>query len=247
MAIAQWFNSKLPSGLYGGPLKRSLAWCDKRFSLNNWYDKRIRMKLCMAPDAKSPQWVAEVYQLGSFCVALVLLVLAGFLPRWLSVIVAAFALYRPFEILIFAINWVFIHSDPLHSYKRSLVSFLINIAEVVVFCAAASLGFGFVTCSSYEGGPRLILAALYSSLRTTVTIGPTSLTTEPPNSLWSGILLMSQIAASFFLAIVVIAHLAGALRERLTTKNNAGPPAQPVVLPSKEPPIEFKPAPANPA
>lgn len=226
MSVAHWLDCKLPVGLYAGPFKRSLAWCDRRLSLNNCYKKCIRSSLGLADGAKSPPWVAEVYQIASLAAAVLLLVLAGVLPRGVSVVPAALALYRPLEILIFGINWIFVHTDPLHSHKRSLVSFLINIAEVVVFFAAAALGFGFVTCLDCHERPRLILAALYSSLRTTVTIGPTSLTSEPPNSSLSGLLLMGQIGISYFLAIVVIGHLAGALRERLSVKQSPRPQSE---------------------
>ncbi len=205
--MIQWLDRKLSAGLYRGPISRLVAWCDRSLSLNKLYKSYVRKRLCVPEGTKSPAWVSELYQCLSLGLAVVLLVVARFAPRWLSYTVATVALYRPLEILLFAVRWVFVHTDPLHSYKRSLAGFIINIAEVVVFYAAAYLGYGFVN------DPPLISTALYSSLRTTVTIGPTS-TAEPPGSWLAGTLIMTQIVVSYFLTIVVIANVVGTLRKK---------------------------------
>jgi len=205
--MIRWLDRKLAAGLYTGPVRAFIAWADRCLSLNNRFKKYIRRRLAVPEGTKSPSWVSEFYQALSFAVAILLLLVARFAPPWAGLIAAAVALYRPFEIFLFAVAWVFVHFDPLHSYKRSLAGFITNLAEVVVFFAAAYLGFGLIAC------PPRMSTALYSSLRTTVTIGPAA-TAEPPNSWLGGTLVIAQIVVSYFLTIVVIASVVGALRKR---------------------------------
>jgi hypothetical protein len=210
--MISWLDRKLGPGLYTGPVRRLIDWADRCLSLNSLFKRFIRTRLSEPEGTKTPSWVSEFYQLLSFAVAILLLLVARFAPPWAGLIGAAVALYRPFEIFLFAVAWVFIHTDPLHSYKRSLAGFITNLAEVVVFFAAAYLGFGLIE------RPAQMSTALYSSLRTTVTIGPAA-TADPPNSWLGGTLLIAQIVVSYFLTIVVIASVVGALRKRDEARN----------------------------
>ena len=55
----------------------------------------------------------------------------------------AFAGYRAWEILVYALKWFFVDPEVLHSYRRSVLAFLFNIAElsaaftVLGFCLTA--------------------------------------------------------------------------------------------------------------
>jgi len=135
------------------------------------------------------------------------LLLCAILPRWLSIIVAFIALLRPFDILMFWLQWVFLANDPVKSYRRSLAGLILNIAEIIIYFAATYVGFGLVS------GSQIIPTALYSSLRTSVTIGPIA-TLEPPKCPWSGLLIGSQIGISYFVIIIAVASVVGALRKR---------------------------------
>lgn len=128
------------------------------------------------------------------------------LTAWL---IRFMVLYRLFDITLFAVNWVFVHAPWLLSSKRSLVGFIINIAEVVIFYTVTYISFGCIDCSQAAS----TLAALYSSLRTTVTIGPIS-GYELPKHWLCVVFLMTQIVISYFLAIVVIADVIGLLPKR---------------------------------
>ena len=207
--MIKWLDRTLSAGLYTGPLRSLIDWADRHLSLNGVFKRFIRARLGVSAGTKTPSWVSEFYQLSSFVVGILLLLVARFAPPWAGLISAVVALYRPFEIFLFATAWIFIHTDPLHSYKRSLAGFIMNLAEVVVFFAAAYLGLGLIEC------PAHVSTALYSSLRTTVTIGPAA-TADPPTSSVGGALLMAQISVSYFLTIVVIASVVGALRKRDT-------------------------------
>ena len=132
----------------------------------------MKKRLGLTADESSPLWVSELYQLAALAVGVVFVVLCRYLPDPWRVAVSVLALYRPFEIVLFTTAWVFVRGAEAVSTKRSLVGLLVNVAEVVVGFAAAYLGFGCVQ------GAR---AALYSSLRTLVTIGPIG-TLELPQS-----------------------------------------------------------------
>jgi hypothetical protein len=205
--MIQWLNSKLGKGIFKGYFAPSVAWCASRLSLNSWWKQLVRSQLKIAGREKSPAWVSELYLCASFVAGVVFLFIVLFLPAWLACLLAAVALYRPFEIMLFTVDWIFTAKDPLHSYKRSLSGFMVNIAEVVVFFAVAYMGFGFL-----QGEPS-ISTALYSSLRTTVTIGPTS-TLEPPHCWFAGAVIIYQIAVSYFMVVVVVAAVVGSLRKR---------------------------------
>lgn len=154
----------------------------------------------------------------SFGVLLLLICSISFLGMyyWIYVnalylvwVLGVVALYRLFDITLFAVNWVFVHAPWLLSSKRSLVGFIINIAEVVIFYTVTSISFGCIDCSQSAS----TLSALYSSLRTTVTIGPIS-GYELPKHWLCVVFLMTQIVISYFLAIVVIADVIGLLPKR---------------------------------
>lgn len=206
-AAAGFLTAHFPRGLVAGPARRAFLWLYEHLSIGGRARVSVRAVLGVAATEKTPPVLAETYQLLALLAALVLMAVIGVLPRTWAQIVGVIALYRPFEILIVAINWLFIDRSPIHSYTRAMALFFINILEVVLFFAVAYVGLGCVR--SVDG----IGTALYSSLRTSVTIGPTA-TAEPPVSLCCGSLLVSQITLSYFLAVVVLAHAVGALRKR---------------------------------
>ena len=205
--MIHWLNSKLGNGIFKGHFAPCVAWSASHLSLNSRWKKLIRGRLSISGCEKSPHWVSELYLCASFVIGVVFLLIVQFVPPWLAYVVAGIALYRTFEIALFAADWIFTAKDPLHSYKRSLAGFMVNIAEVVVFFAVTYMGFGFL-----QGRPS-ISTALYSSLRTTVTIGPIS-TIEPPYCWFAGAVIMYQIAVSYFMVVVVMAAVVGSLEKR---------------------------------
>lgn len=208
----KWLDRNFKAGIFEGVFKNMILWCDNHLSCNNCFNKRVKAQLGISPKDKAPMWSSEFYQILSLAFAIVLLVATSIGCFWLSYLSATVALYRPFEIMVFAVGWVFAPKDPIHSYRRSLAGFIVNIVEVVVFFAVAYVGFGLVKgCSS-------ILTAIYSSVRIAVTIGPFT-NAEPPNSLFGGILIMAQIATSYFLVIVVVASIIGALKREQAQQN----------------------------
>jgi hypothetical protein len=138
--------------------------------------------------------------------------------RLINWLVRFIVLYRLFEITLFAVNWIFVHAPRLLSPKRSLAMFLVNIVEIVVLYPVGYLSFGCIDCSlpqvSIDCSPLIrLLTALYTSLRTTATLGPIA-THELPQHWPCGVILMTQIIISYFLTIVVIASVIGVVARR---------------------------------
>src|SRR4030042_3276399 len=76
-------------------------------------------------------WIAEVYQmvmLAIFAVALWQMPNATSQSVWLYVFVLG--LYRAWEIFVIGLKWLFVDEDPLHSHRRSLVCFFLNLLEI---------------------------------------------------------------------------------------------------------------------
>ena len=203
--IAKWLDQWVHAGIYRGPIKHFIERYEK-LSLNSALKRRIRTALNLTVE-KTPEWVSEIYQLLSFVIAIALLIAARFAPQPVGYIVGFVALYRPLEIFLFSLSWVFIDSGPVHSYKRSLAGFIVNLAEVVIFYSAAYIGFACIS------GKEPISTALYSSVRILVTIGPVA-TAEPPESILCGALIITQIIISYFLIVISVSSVVGALRER---------------------------------
>jgi hypothetical protein len=204
-SVLIWLTRSLPNGLYATVGRSLLAWCDSKLSVNTYLKGYVRKRLNIAAAERTPAWFSEVYQLTWIVFEGVLLYLSYVLIPSVAPAVAILALYRCLEILLFATGWVFFHASRIHSYRRSLTGFLLNVGEVVICFAAAGLGFRCAPASS-------VWQAVYSSLRTTATIGP--LSTMEPRSGGCFALMISQIGVSYFLAAVVLAGVVGSLRRR---------------------------------
>jgi hypothetical protein len=204
--IVKWLHQKLALGIYRGPFRRLVERCE-RLTLNRLLKRRVQTILGL-PDTDTPEWVSEIYQLLSLGIAIALLILARFAAPKIVFIVALIALYRPLEIFLFILNWVFVHSGPLHSYKRSLAGFMLNLVEVVIFYAAVYIGFGCMVPDQ-----TTICTALYSSVRISVTIGPVAMG-EPPACTLCTTLIVTQVVVSYLLIVVSIANVVGSLRKR---------------------------------
>jgi hypothetical protein len=201
--MIRWLNSTFPRGIYAGPIRSAVDWSESHLSLNRHLHRGVRKRLGLSADENSPLWLSELYQLGALAVGAGFLILAASLPHPWRVVPGMLALYRPFEIVLFTTAWVFARGATALSTKRSVVGLLVNMAEVVVGFAAAYLGFGCVRGAG---------AALYSSLRTLVTIGPIG-TLEPPQCGRCGSIIAGEIVVAYYLVVIIVASTVGALRE----------------------------------
>src|SRR5574341_867537 len=194
-------DSLLPNGFYRGRVKGLIQWLEK-LTCGYWMNMLVRE--CLGKT--DLEWPAELLQTISLAFGILLLAILRYSPvsqSLVTILIWLIIFWRVGEVFVFALNWVFVHTGPVISYKRSLAGFGINIAEIVVYFAIAYLQAKCVKTPS-------IFSALYSSLRTVVTIGPDNVV----QSGYCGALIIIQIAVAYFLAIVVIAIIVGSLNKR---------------------------------
>jgi hypothetical protein len=94
-------------------------------------DKLKKFTMTIDGQTKLHPIVAEVYQL--FMLAVIVMALwqmpnaAG--QVWWCLFLGV-ALYRGWEILIIGLKWLLVDEAPIHSYRRSLVCFALNLLEI---------------------------------------------------------------------------------------------------------------------
>jgi len=184
-------------------------------SLNHWLVKGAQW--VSARRTRQFALLSEVYQLIFLAAVPGLWAWLFLRPRQVPWI-AGIAIYRLWDIFTFALRWAIVERGaPLISKARSLMGFLLNLVEVVLYYAIATAALNCLTSAAEELPPiPKILAATYSSLRTVTTIGPSSdIVLEPLNHNHGrecGVLLTSEVVIAFFLIVVVITSLLGAVR-----------------------------------
>ncbi|MCR4347094.1 MAG: hypothetical protein NUV55_07835 [Sulfuricaulis sp.] len=210
MGLINSIHNKIPDGIYRTYIKNLVSWLQV-FSLNYHFKRYVRKTLNPDSDInkiKTAPWASELYQICAVLFALVLLIfVAPNLPIvsiWAVAILVFISLYRPLEITIFLVNWIFTITDEVHSYKRSLAGFLINLLELVLFFSIAQLVIGCYKTNS-------ILDAIYSNARTVVTIGPIG-SYNYHSCIYCDIILLAQIGVTSFLLIIVIASAVGVIK-----------------------------------
>lgn len=209
MRLSKYLNRKYPEGIYKKNLSLGVEIFYEKFSLHNCIEKRVKKNLSIEQNA-SLKWFSELYQFISLIIGLFFLIIISLADYkynyWLLFPILLLTLYRPFEIFLFSIKWVFVASDPVVSYRRSLALFLVNFVEVIIFFSIAYLASGFY---------KTVATSLYSSLRIVVTIGPADVEQKCSAVLelfpW---LVMIQIVISFFLIVVVIANTVGVITRK---------------------------------
>ena len=206
MCLSKNLNQKYPEGIYRKVLLPRVVSFYEKTSLHNFIEKRVKKNLSIEK-SESLKWFSELYQLISILIGLILLIIVSLTSYkynyWGIFLMLLLILYRPFEIFLFSIKWVFAPTGEILSYRRSLATFLVNFMEVIIYFSSA-----YLACSFYY----TINQALYSSLRIAVTIGP-ELEQKISSLSWLfPILVMIQIVISYFLIVVVIANAAGAVK-----------------------------------
>ena len=113
----------------------ALNWLSFGYWLS-WLAKRSnRFSYSAAEIKKANAWIIEGYQV--FILSLLIFALWN-MPyaqtEWPTFYWVAFFLahYRPAEIAVYSVKWLLVDEVPLHRYRRSLMSFLINIVEVSI-------------------------------------------------------------------------------------------------------------------
>jgi hypothetical protein len=199
MGLINWFEREYPNGFYAVTGKRLVEWLYGHTIFawtTNAIDRRVNSKA---------KWFAELYQLLWLLIAFLMLLLSSGHPSLFWFIVTGLV-YRIYELVLFILYWLFIDRGPVHSVKRSLVSFLFNAVEIVVFFAAA-----YTARPCYHG----FLLALYNSITTFVTIGPRNINEAEADISCMGLISL-EVSMAYMLTAIVIGTLASAVFQRRT-------------------------------
>lgn len=171
-----------------------------------WYSLNYRWKKrhWLDKGEKVPEWFSECYVLGSFGLALILLVvlliLRGVSWYWFVVPIGWIA-YKLFEIILFFVHWIFLATTPLYSYKRSLIGIFFNLLEITIYFTIAFVYFG---CFDFGD-------ALYNSGINILTVSITN--TDCASALCKSLMILELLVADF-LVLIILASLVGQLRRK---------------------------------
>jgi hypothetical protein len=127
-----------------------------------------------------------------------------------TVVGAGFAVYLMLEIFVFTVKWIFVDIAPLEDVKRSLFFFFINIFEIALFSSIALILFGCTSKSPW--------CAVYESFRSIFKIELFKISDHCTHA--GKFVIHFQLIVGVLLIIVVIAGLAGSIREGKDKKGN---------------------------
>ena len=111
----------------------ALNWLSFGHLLSCFAKRSNRFSYSIEGGRKANAWIIEVYQV--FILSLLIFALWNMSYAqskclafyWVAIFLAH---YRPAEIAVYSVKWLLVDEVPLHRYRRSLISFLINIIEV---------------------------------------------------------------------------------------------------------------------
>lgn len=112
-----------------------------------------------------------------------------------------YPVYRLFEILVFILNWIFVHEVPVHSYRRSIAGFFLNVVELSLYVSVISLLGGCVPT------PIGKYALIHEHLVGIFTLNLPKMKTYPGCQVLSS----GEFFLSLLLILVVISSLVGAI------------------------------------
>jgi hypothetical protein len=205
--MRRWLSKALRNGLWFRPFTNLLTFLNNRVSLSN------RLKRWLSHEGINPPGAAELYQLfWLFSLLFWLLVIDREVPwlsqPWVRGIAMAIAAYRIFEILIFALHWVFSAKDEqLHSTRRSLALFLINIIEISLLTSV------ILTLAGCQTGASSTWSLVYNNLA--ASFGLSLVQTSGPSVCSFGV-HAQVIIAGMLLSIAVASLVGGVLRSEKT-------------------------------
>ena len=150
---------------------------------------------------KTPAYISEIYQ-----AVMLILGFLGIITNALNAnFLFALSIYRPLEIVVFAFRWVFLDTDELHSYKRSILGFLLSLVEIAIFFSILSR---LTSCVETGADP---LGIFISHMFGIVTF-------NKPEYLSQGqqcnVYALLELSLAAFLILIVIAYLIGLLSRK---------------------------------
>lgn len=114
-------------------------------------------------------------------------------------LIAVFITYRFVDICVFVLEWIFVADSPLHSIRRSIAGFFVNIVELsIIFTIMGKL----ICCQQGDG-----LQMLYRHFQGIATFNPPLDCTRIPCLAVS----TAELVASLLLILVALASVVGAI------------------------------------
>lgn len=199
-----WLSDKLDDGFWFPTFRKTLTYLYEKFSLGYRFKRWLKTK------EKSPAGASELYQLCWLVTALLWVALIEVsvpLPstvyaRGLGVVIATYPIV---EIMLFTLYWVFVEKEEtLHSVRRSLVAFILNLIEIALYASVVRI---LTVCTPRLDSPWRVV---HENLKATFSLSYPS-TTEVA---WCHVVSHGQLAVAAMLISVVVASLVnGVLRE----------------------------------
>lgn len=199
---------KLLGTFYFGPLSCLLSFLQSYVFCLNYRAKKYVRTRCNA--AKTPQWVSESIQTAWLLLGVVVLTVvnAGITKGFLHVILVALVTYRLLEIVVFVLNWILVSegNEKLHSYRRALVGFFLNLIELAIYTTIIAR---FLSCWDV---PASGLEAVVENLWNLLNIGTGDL---PESRLCFGFSLVKALGAWTVVTVTIASLVGGILREEV--------------------------------
>ena len=122
----------LPESIYLAVLQTVVTALSEA-SLNNRWQRYTKRHL---ERDRSPMWASELYQLVAVAGGFGLLALLPdptSVPGFVYISIGVGALYRIFEVMLFALHWIFVDRRPVKDFRRSLLAFGLSLIELAIF------------------------------------------------------------------------------------------------------------------
>jgi len=205
-------NKIFAKGLYF-PLLISILRALERLSIGFWIKRHIKHRGHTDKSGeKAPPWVSELYQLvfvvlGCLAIVFVDVLAVNAFMKWLGI---SIFVYRIGDILIFTLNWIFVHDVRLQMYRRSIAGFFLNLGELAIYMSVISL---LGNCTSKHIGKYELI---YEHLSGILSFSLPKLETCLP---LCQILSAAELFLSVLLILVVIAGLVGGILRKEVSEN----------------------------
>ena len=213
-------------------IKRILLDCKKIDNEGFWFP-RFTWTICFLHNLLSPRqwrWVekllnkfakdepskSEIYQsiwvvIGAIWLLLIKYpMLTGNFWMYLG---AGFALYRPLDIFLFTLDWLFVKENPVKSFRRSLSTFLLNMVEIGIYFSIVYILFN----SSISN--QTVWITVMANIKAVFVLEKLSGLSDNTilNNLGS-----IQLVLSWFLYVVILANVVGSLNRTEDSDHTQG-------------------------
>jgi hypothetical protein len=209
--MIDWIDKRFSKGFYFPFLVGVLRVLEK-LSLGFWIKRYVKNRgYTDTSGEKAPPWVSELYQfvfvvLGCIAIIFIDALASNYIIKNLGIFIFA---YRIGDILIFTLNWIFVHDVRVHMYRRSIAGFFLNLGELAIYVLIIST---LANCTTiYIGKYELIYQHLSGILSFSLPKFKTCFGCQ--------ILSAAELFLSVLLILVVIAGLVGGILREEVSKN----------------------------